>query len=102
VDREPASLQAEQDAYLALSEASLDAALDAKLARDQPDEYRAALTRMVELQTATLAAHDRFVQRAEELDLGLDVVAGLREGRVDLAILLQRTLAQLERAENGE
>jgi hypothetical protein len=97
MDSEPDALQAERDAYLALSEASLDATLDAKLVRDNPAEYRSALERMVELQRATLAAHDKFVRRAEALDLDREVVATLREGRVDLAILLQRTLAQLER-----
>jgi hypothetical protein len=91
------ALQLERDAYLALSEASLDAALDAKLVRDQPEQFRTALQRMIELQTETLAAHDRFVRRAEELDLGIEIVATLREGRVDLAILLQRTIAQLDR-----
>jgi hypothetical protein len=97
VSSESDALSAERDAYLALSEASLDATLDAKLVRDRPAEYRAALERMVELQTETLAAHDRFVRRAEELGLDIEVVATLREGRVDLAILLQRTLTQLER-----
>jgi hypothetical protein len=97
MDSEADALQVERDAYLALSEASLDATLDAKLVRDRPAEYRAALARMVELQTATLTAHDRFVRRAEALDLDREVVATLREGRVDLAILLQRTIAQLDR-----
>ena len=96
------ALQAERDAYLALSNASLDATLDAKLVRDKPEEYRAALGRMIELQTATLAAHDRFVQRAEELGLDLEIVVTLREGRVDLAILLQRTIAQLERLDAAD
>jgi UDP-N-acetylmuramyl pentapeptide synthase len=94
------ALQAERDAYLALSNASLDATLDAKLVRDRPQEYRAALGRMIELQTETLAAHDRFVRRAEELGLDLEIVATLREGRVDLAILLQRTIAQLDRLDS--
>ncbi|WP_214402995.1 hypothetical protein [Pseudonocardia lacus] len=102
MDSEPDALQAERDAYLALSEASLDATLDAKLVRDRPDEYRAALGRMIELQTATLAAHDKFVRRAEALDLDREVVASLREGRVDLAILLQRTIAQLDRLEAAD
>ncbi len=97
MDSRSDALQAERDAYLALSEASLDATLDAKLVRDKPAEYRAALSRMIELQTATLAAHDRFVRRAEELALDREIVATLREGRVDLAILLQRTIAQLDR-----
>lgn len=97
MDSEQEALQAERDAYLALSEASLDAILDAKLVRDQPEEYRRALDRMIELQRATLAAHDRLVRRAEELELGVEIISGLREGRVDLAILLQRTLAQLDR-----
>lgn len=97
VSDEADALQLERDAYLALSEASLDAALDAKLVRDQPQEFRAALERMIELQTETLAAHDRFVRRADELGLGIEIVASLREGRVDLAILLQRTIAQLDR-----
>jgi hypothetical protein len=97
VDSESDALHAERDAYLALSEASLDATLDAKLVRDKPAEYREALARMIELQRATLAAHDKFVRRAEALDLDREVVATLREGRVDLAILLQRTIAQLER-----
>jgi len=102
VDSESEALQAERDAYLELSQASLDAILDAKLVRDKPAEYRRALARMVELQTATLSAHDRLVQRAEELELDLEIVAGLREGRVDLAILLQRTLAQVERMDAAD
>jgi hypothetical protein len=102
MDGDVDALQLERDAYLALSNASLDATLDAKLVRDQPQEYRAALDRMIELQTATLAAHDRFVRRAEDLGLDLEVVATLREGRVDLAILLQRTIAQLDRLDSAE
>ncbi len=102
VDSESEALQAERDAYLALSEASLDAILDAKLVRDQPGEYRQALDRMIELQTATLAAHDRLVGRAEELELDMEIVSGLREGRVDLAILLQRTLAQVARLDSAD
>ena len=101
MENEVDALQAERDAYLALSNASLDATLDAKLVRGQPEQYRAALGRMIELQTATLAAHDRFVRRAEELGLDLEVVATQREGRVDLAILLQRTIAQLERLDSA-
>ena len=97
MDDEVDTLQAERDAYLALSIASVDATLDAKLVRGQPAAYRAALGRMIQLQTETLAAHDRFVRRAEELGLDVEVVAALREGRVDLAILLQRTIAQLDR-----
>jgi hypothetical protein len=97
VDSESEALQAERDAYLALSEASLDAILDAKLVRDQPEEYRRALDRMLELQTATLSAHDRLVSRAEELELDVEIVSGLREGRADLVLLMQRTLAQVER-----
>jgi hypothetical protein len=97
MDNDVDALQAERDAYVALSNASLDATLDAKLVRDQPEQYREALGRMIELQTETLAAHDRFVRRAEELGLDLEIVATLREGRVDLAILLQRTIAQLDR-----
>jgi hypothetical protein len=102
VESESEALQAERDAYLELSQASLDAILDAKLVRDRPAEYRKALDRMVELQTATLSAHDRLVKRAEELDLDLEIVAGLREGRADLAILLQRTLAQVDRLDAAE
>ena len=94
---EPDALQVERDAYLALSEASLDAILDAKLVRDQPEEYRRALDHMLELQTATLSAHDRLVTRAEELELDVEIVSGLREGRADLVLLMQRTLAQVER-----
>jgi hypothetical protein len=101
VDSESEALQGERDAYLALSQASLDAILDAKLVRDRPEEYRRALDRMVELQTATLTAHDRLVHRAEELDLDREIISGLREGRVDLALLLQRTLAQVERLDAG-
>jgi hypothetical protein len=101
VDSDSEALQGERDAYLELSQASLDAILDAKLVRDQPEEYRRALDRMVELQTATLTAHDRLVQRAEELDLDREIISGLREGRVDLALLLQRTLAQVERLDAG-
>jgi hypothetical protein len=102
VESESEALQAERDAYLELSQASLDAILDAKLVRNRPAEYRKALDRMVELQTATLSAHDRLVKRAEELDLDLEIVAGLREGRADLAILLQRTLAQVDRLDAAE
>lgn len=102
MESESEALQAERDAYLELSQASLDAILDAKLVRNRPAEYRKALDRMVELQTATLSAHDRLVKRAEELDLDLEIVAGLREGRADLAILLQRTLAQVDRLDAAE
>jgi hypothetical protein len=102
VDSESEALQAERDAYLALSEASLDAILDAKLVRGKPEEYRVALDRMIELQTATLAAHDRLVKRAEELDLDVEIVSGLREGRADLVLLLQRTLAQVERLDSAD
>jgi hypothetical protein len=102
MDSESKALQAERDAYLALSEASLDAILDAKLVRGRPEEYRLALDRMIELQTATLSAHDQLVKRAEELDLDVEIVSALREGRADLVLLLQRTLAQVERLDAAE
>ena len=57
---------------------------------------------MAELQTAVLVAHDRFVQRADEIGLHWAELARLREGRAALAVQTQRTLAALRRLEQGQ
>jgi hypothetical protein len=56
-----------------------------------------AVDRMADLQADALASLDLLVQRAEELHLGREAVAGLREQRAELALQLQRTLAEVER-----
>lgn len=92
-------------AYLAVSQESVDATLDAASIQreppssDQSERFLTALHRMVGLQVQVLAALDRIVLRADRLGAEQEVIAEFRNGRADLALGLQRTLAQLERLE---
>jgi hypothetical protein len=95
VDSAADPLRAEREAYVALSSAVTDSLLDARLVRDQPERYRETLSRTMALQVDRLAAHDRFVHRAERLGVESELVAKLREGRADLALMLQRTQSEV-------
>lgn len=90
-------------AFLAASKASLDATVDAiGVQREQPSPDRdrrllAAVNRMAELQVEALAAFDQLIQRGVELNADRELMSVLREGRAELAVQLQRTLAEVDR-----
>lgn len=88
-------LAPERAAFLAANRAAIDATLDGRRAQEagDPAELLTAIRRMVATQVDALAAHDRFVQRAEQFGMTAPELADLRERRAGLALHLKRTLA---------
>jgi hypothetical protein len=108
VTENPGELLASQRAaFLAVSQASIDATLDAAAIQREPpsrernERFLAVLHRMVALQTQTLAAHDAVVRRAEELGVDAQVVAEFREGRAALDLQLQHAATHARQLEAG-
>ena len=96
---------ADQEAYLAASEALIDATLDVKLLQragvDRLPELRAAAAVMIDRYADTLAAQDQLIARGEAFRISDEVLGPLRDGRADMAAQAERAavwLAQLDQA----
>jgi hypothetical protein len=96
------TLRTERDVFLTAAIAAIDATLNAADLSDDPSSrsdgrFLVAARHTAELQVECLVAHDRFIQRCEELGLDRESIAALREGHAELALRLQNTLVEVER-----
>lgn len=94
-------LRRERDVLLAAVLAAIGATLDADDLSHDPrsrsdGRLLTARREMAELLVDCLGAQDRFIRRCAEIGYDSESIAGLREGRAELALRLQKTLADVE------